>query len=153
MAGRYSPAISRKIYGVGIKTLVWLPSRETITARADLVISGAETTTIEVHDYFPAFYFERSWVGRRLDVIAALEMQSEDPEKPFPKVERVVYRHWMMGRRSNPGGTGRQGWYLPWRQRREGLRQEYLYLSSYRVISPAVGDVRREKFAFRRLGI
>jgi hypothetical protein len=85
MAVRYSPAYPEVIYGVGIQTLVRLPSRETITARADLVISGAESTTIEVHDYFPAFYFERSWVGRRLDVIAALEMQAEDPRNLFLK--------------------------------------------------------------------
>jgi hypothetical protein len=40
---------------VGVRTLVRLPSKETITARADLVISGVESTTIEVLDYFPAF--------------------------------------------------------------------------------------------------
>jgi hypothetical protein len=72
-----------------------LPSQETLTARADLVISGAGSTTIEVHDYFPAYYYEHSWVGRSLDVIAALEMQSEVPDRLFPNVERVVYRHWM----------------------------------------------------------
>jgi hypothetical protein len=98
MAGCYSPPLPEVIYGVGIRTLVRLPSKETVTAKADLVISGAESTTIEVHDYFPAFYFERGWVGRRLDVIAALEMQSEAPEKPFPRVERVVYRHFMTGK-------------------------------------------------------
>jgi hypothetical protein len=62
------------------------------------VVVRVESTTIEVHDYFPAFYFERGWVGRRLDVIAALEMQAAKPDRPFPKVERVVYRHWMSGK-------------------------------------------------------
>jgi hypothetical protein len=98
MAGRYSPPLAEAIYGVGVKTLVRLPSRETLTARVGLVIVGADSTTIEVHDYIPAFYFERSWVGRRLDVIAALEMQGADPDRPFYKVERVIYRHFMTGK-------------------------------------------------------
>jgi hypothetical protein len=93
----YSPPIPEAIYGVGVQTLVRLP-KETITAKADLVISGVESTTIEVHDFFPVFYFERGWVGRRLDVIAALDMQSADLEKPFPRVERLVYRHFMTGK-------------------------------------------------------
>jgi hypothetical protein len=79
MAAGYSPLLPEAIYGVGVLTLVSLPSKESITAKADLVISGAESITIEVPDYFRVFYCERGWVRRRLDVIAALEIQAADP--------------------------------------------------------------------------
>jgi hypothetical protein len=84
MAARYSPSLPEAICGAFVRTLFRLSSKETLIAMADLVIVGAESTTIKVHDFFPALYFERGWVGRRLDVIAALEMQPEDLEKPFP---------------------------------------------------------------------
>jgi hypothetical protein len=56
IAARYSLALPEAIYGVGVKSLVRLPSKETITAKAELLIKVAEST-IEVHDYFPAIYF------------------------------------------------------------------------------------------------
>jgi hypothetical protein len=51
MAARYSPPMPEAIYGVCVQMLVRLPSKESITARADLLISRADSTKIEVHDY------------------------------------------------------------------------------------------------------
>ena len=85
-------------YGVRVKTIVPLPNRVTISATADLEMVGVSTSTIEVHDFFPAFAIHWSWISRRLEVIAALEMQAADPMRPFPPVERVVYRHFMSGK-------------------------------------------------------
>jgi hypothetical protein len=98
MASRYEPPLPGMIYGVKTPTLVLLPNGSTLSATADLVLLEGERTVIEVHDAYPAFYYERGWVGRRLEVIAALEMGSADPDRPFPKVERVVYRHWLTGK-------------------------------------------------------
>lgn len=98
MAARYSPPIPAAVYGMRVKTRIPLPGGLAVTAVADLVIPGASATTIEVHDYSPAFYFDPGWVGRRLDVVAAMYMQSADAEKPFPPVERVVYRHFLSGK-------------------------------------------------------
>jgi hypothetical protein len=98
MASRYEPPLPGTIYGVKAPTWVMLPNGRKLTATADLVLLEGDRTVIEVHDAYPAFYYERAWVGRRLDVIAALEMGSADPYKPFPKVERVVYRHWLTGK-------------------------------------------------------
>jgi hypothetical protein len=91
MPARFSPPLSEAIYDVGVRTLVRLPSKETITAKAYLVISGVESNNIEVHDYFPAFYFDRGGVGRRMDAITSLKMQVADPDRPFPMNQ--PYRH------------------------------------------------------------
>jgi hypothetical protein len=110
-AACYSPPLPEAIYGVGIQTLVRLLSIEIIADKVDLVINGAVSTTIEMHDYFPVLYFEHAWIGRRLEVIANLEMLAANLARPFPKVERGVFRYWMMGKQSNADGSGRSGWY------------------------------------------
>lgn len=98
MAGRYSPPPPQAIYGLQVAVVIPLYNHQSISATADLVVRGADLAIIEVHDFFPAFRWERAWVGRRLDVIAGLYMTAADPERPFPKVEKVVYRHFLSGK-------------------------------------------------------
>jgi len=98
MTRQYSPPLPEAIYGVQVKTVVRLPNKEVISATADLVILGADSATIEFHDFDPVFTVQSTWIGRRLEVIAAMEMQAVESEKSFPKVERVIYRHFMSGK-------------------------------------------------------
>lgn len=98
MAARYTPPLSETVHGVRVRTVIALPGGRALTAAADLVIKGVNSSTVEVHDYTPAFAMEAGWVGRRLDVVAALSMQAADPEKAFPPVERAVYRHFLSGK-------------------------------------------------------
>ena len=98
MASRFAPPPPQAIYGLHVRTVIPLSNHQAISATADLVILGRDTAIIEVHDFFPAFRWERAWVGRRLDVIAGLSMTAADPERPFPKVEKVVYRHFLSGK-------------------------------------------------------
>ncbi|HVP22050.1 MAG TPA: hypothetical protein VMS73_09345 [Anaerolineaceae bacterium] len=98
MAALYPPPLQEVIYGIGVPTILRLVSGDTLAAKADLVILEKEATLIEVHDFSPSLVFPRTWVGRKLEVIAAFYMEAADPAKPFPQVEKVVYRHWMSGK-------------------------------------------------------
>lgn len=97
MAEKFPLPAVETIHGVSIACVIDLGNGELIETTADMVLAGHNTSTIFVHDCAPYFAVKRTWIPRRLDMIAASQSQAKKEQLSFPPVDTVVYRHFMTG--------------------------------------------------------
>jgi hypothetical protein len=94
MAERYAPPEPEAILGAGVKGVAQLGALE-VEVTVDLLVRHEGGAIAEIHDAEPYFHTRDMIGARRLEAIAA--MNASFPDRNWPAVTAVVYRHLMSG--------------------------------------------------------
>jgi hypothetical protein len=108
MADRFSAPVPESVWGANAPVQVVLNGHTALDAVADLIVIGRGKAQVYFLDAHPMFYFDRSRVWRRPDLIAAGFFTALPEEDPFPPVETIYYLHLFTGevmRRKTTNGS------------------------------------------------
>lgn len=97
MASSFAPFPAQAVLGVDVPAQADIGNGEFLRTTADLIINDGQACIVYVHDFSPLYVIDRTWIARRLPVLAAAVLHPLPGGPHFPPVEEVVYRHYLSG--------------------------------------------------------
>jgi hypothetical protein len=97
MAMNFKPPAPSAVWGAGRSVQVRLNDHVALDAVVDLITIERGKSQVYFLDARPMFFFDKSFVWKRPELIAAGLFEASEGDTPFPSIETIIYVHLYSG--------------------------------------------------------